>query len=255
MLTEVCLPDSFIQRIGRCGRRDGEEGIVYTFGDIKKQPEVEREKIQRLHEILTEIREKEINAEIKNKINELNIPASPFESYKRTLAYAFDSMLYSYIYDFVPTGTEIWNKGVLVTRKWIPTLEIEYRNERLRLPVKYSIPPSMIADWWLEYRDKYGKIRQTKDLNNLRKIGVTAKSVPIQETKDGKKRNIENCIHGLQAALVLKLKVRDEIFGLIRRLNTEVNHGYGGVGLRTGVASINVKNDVVNLFWYEPEGE
>lgn len=257
MLTEVCPSDSFIQRIGRCGRQEGEIGEVYTFGEIEKQPE-DIEKIQQLFAILKENDGKEINALIKNKINELNVPPTSFESYKRNLVYAMDSGLYRYIYDFVPTEAEVWDKGILLTRNWIPTLEIEYhdRDKRLRLPIIHSIPAHMIVDWWLEYRDEYGKIKYAKDPNDLRKNGIVVRSVSLRETRDDKKRTIkyENCIQGLQATLVLKLAYRDETFGLDYRTNTEVKRGYGGIGLQIRVASINVNDGVVNLFWYEPEG-
>jgi len=254
MITEACPPDSFIQRIGRCGRRKDEVGQVYILGPGDKKQQEEKEKIEQLFEILKKNEHKEINASIKSKINELNAPAISFDSCKKSLVYVMDSALYRYIYDFVPTEVGVWNKGILVTREWIPTLEIEFDNERLRLPVIHSVPPSMISDWWLEYKDEYGKLKRANEPKDLRKNGVVVKSVRVQE--DNKNFNkYDNCIHGLQATLVLKLVNRDENFGLNYRTNTKIKYGYGGIGLRIGVASVNANNGIVNLFWYEPEGE
>jgi len=126
MLSDLCEPDSFVQRIGRCARRQGEKGLVYAI-DIDSTPPHTRLLCQYLQQLSAGT---ELNTARKAELNALNEPPELGSVHLR-LEYVQDVALYRYIYDFVQENKSIWEQGVLITREWepcIPVVRSEKRN-------------------------------------------------------------------------------------------------------------------------------
>jgi len=126
MITDLCEPDSFVQRIGRCARRKGEKGEVYVIKATPAPPRTAalRAYLQRL------AAGTELDAKRKTEINAMNAPRQ-LDSIHLRLEYVQDVSLYRYIYDFVQENRGIWGQGVLITREWepcIPVVRSETRN-------------------------------------------------------------------------------------------------------------------------------
>lgn len=259
MLCEMCNPDSFIQRIGRCARRmrksdngveEPENGEVYTFGEISKHalPE-EIEAQRRLAELLHQNEGLDLDANTKAKINAFNVfDATLLARHRNTVIYAVDSALYDYVYNFVATGAEMWRKGVLVTRDWVPSLEIQPdgadSNERLKLSASYSVPRELVKGWWFEARDADGRpirIHGKKVIEQLQQhgIGIQDKAVNAYHTN---------------LVLWLKPEALDDVFGLRERQFVYTDKKFSG---QTGMRKCQAKPlpDAPALFWYEPEEE
>jgi len=250
MFTEVCNPDAFIQRIGRCARRDGEKGEVYMFGEIfsKALPE-ERKAQEQMLKLLRQHECEIIDANLKAQINALNIFDNALLARRRnTIIYTVDASLYDYVYNFVATGAEIWRKGVLVTRDWVPTIELQPdgmdAGERLRLAANYSVPKDLVKGWWFETRDEDGRpirIHGKKVIEQLREHGIGAQ---------------QGAVNACQATLVIWLKPEawDDVFGLKRRQVLPVKKEFAGLqGIRRCLAK--PLPDAPQLFWFEPEDE
>jgi len=247
MFTEVCNPDAFIQRIGRCARRHGEKGEVYMFGEIFPKELPEEKKAQ--EELLKLLRQHEceiIDANLKAQINALNIFNNALLARRRnTIIYTVDASLYDYVYNFVATGAEIWRKGVLVTRDWVPTIELQPdgmdAGERLRLAANYSVPKELVKGWWFETRDEDGRpirIHGKKVIEQLREHGIGAQ---------------QGAVNACQATLVIWLKPEawDKVFGLKRRQDLTVKREFAGLqGMRRCLARPHP--DAPQLFWFEP---
>jgi CRISPR-associated endonuclease/helicase Cas3 len=251
MLVEVCNPDAFIQRIGRCARRQGEKGKVYTFGEIFPKASPEEKKAQEeLLELLRQHKDKIIDANLKAQINALNIFDNGLLARRRnTIIYTVDASLYDYVYNFVATGAEVWRQGILVTRDWVPTIELQPgtdAGERLRLPATYSVPQNFVQDWWFETRDVDGRpirIHGKKEdvVEQLREHGIGAQ---------------QGTVNACQATLVIRLKPEawDKVFGLKRRQDLTVKREFAGLqGIRRCLAK--PLPDAPQLFWFEPEDE
>lgn len=113
-------PDGFVQQIGRCARRSGEQGDVHlVVGEDGEVPEFAR--------LLEE--GGEISSEVKVEINRLNEPPSPKEA-EGSVEYLHDEALYRYVFDFVPENAELWERGILVTRDWEPNVEVVFVEEQ-----------------------------------------------------------------------------------------------------------------------------
>lgn len=256
MLTEICNPDSFIQRIGRCARRtkrgcDGseepEQGEVYTFGDVAQEalPE-EKEAQQKLMKLLCCHKDETLDADLRRKTNELNVfDANLLDRRRSTVIYTADASLYNYVYNFIATGAEMWRKGVLVTRDWVPSLEIQPggadASERLRLPATYSVPKEFVQGWWFETRDVDGRpirIHGEDVVGQLQGHGVG-----IQQ----------QAVNAYQATLVIWLKPEawDEVFGLKERKFIPPKKEFAGLGMRRCL--VKPLPDAPELFWFEPE--
>lgn len=256
MLTEICSPDAFIQRIGRCARRctngSPETGIVYTFGDIVSGREVASEEIhsqERLSEYLSEITCQQITDDVKSRINSLNVLDDTLLRRRRnTITYTADAALYDYVYDFVATGVEFWKKGVLVTRSWVPTIEIqlagEDSDERLRLPLHYRVPDDLVEAWWLEICDEDGRPIRAYG----QRLGDQLRAAGIEAYE----RENRLYVNGYQSTLVLLLKADgyDEDFGL--RVREYVPPKSERVGLGLYRKSARVFRDTPCIFWFEP---
>ena len=161
MFTQMCEPDAFIQRIGRCARRKDEKGKVVVLEKTDSQspqrtdqlPEYLKNKLQA---------DDEIDTMHKDNINKMNIPPE-LDNVKQRLEYQQDEKMYGYIYDFVRENREIWKEGVIITRQWEPSVtlvmsevqngknyiggitETEFWNGE-ELKEHYSIPVSGAAD-------------------------------------------------------------------------------------------------------------
>lgn len=250
MLTEICNPDAFVQRIGRCARRSPEMGEVFTFGNITSNDNLieEKQAQQGLLNILKGIEGHEITDDTKKEINKHNIFDTNLLSRRRnTITYTADAALYDYVYDFVVTGAEFWKKGVLVTRDWVPTMEIQRlgadTDERLRLPVTHPVPEKLVSGWRFEVRDVDGRLIDVhgKDMaGRLREAGV---EVRMDDNKPS--------VNGYQATLVLWLKPEgfNEEFGLAER-EFETKTEFAGLGVVK--KSVRVRRDAPSIFWYEP---
>lgn len=259
MLTEVCNPDAFVQRIGRCARRskkrdDGteepEQGEVYTFGEIasKALPE-EKEAQRKLMDLLRQHECEILDASLKAKINALNVfDATLLARRRNTIIYTVDASLYDYVYNFVATGAEMWRKGVLVTRDWVPSLEVQPdgadTNERLRLPLTYSVPRELVKGWWFEARDVDG-----------RPIRIHGKDV-IEQLREHGIGIQQQAVNAYQATLVIWLQPEawDDVFGLKERRFVPVKSEFAGLsGMQRCLAK--PLPDAPALFWFEPQEE
>ncbi|MBW2020544.1 MAG: CRISPR-associated helicase Cas3' [Deltaproteobacteria bacterium] len=253
MLTEICMPDSFIQRIGRCARREKEEGQIYTFGEsnwfFHKE---EKEVSSSLLDLLLQIKGQEIG-DIKNEINELNTKnIGKLKNYRNSIVYASDLSLYQYIYDFVPEGLDTWRKGILATRDWLPSIHIQWgdnETNRLRLSANHFIPTKFIEDWWIEYRDEAHLSLQGKVLksNDPKELGL----------KPGKNKITLNA---REYSLVTKSSTGvGSDFGLIERITVVPKRSWGGLGIQKCETTYKVpeRNGVkaISIVWYKPEEE
>jgi CRISPR-associated endonuclease/helicase Cas3 len=113
-------PDGFVQQIGRCARRSGEEGDVYLVVE-------EGGEAPKFAELLEEVAE--ISPETKRRINRMNEPPS-IEGAEGSVEYLHDEALYRYVYDYVPENAELWERGTLVTRDWEPSIELVFTREQ-----------------------------------------------------------------------------------------------------------------------------
>ncbi|MCL6557352.1 MAG: CRISPR-associated helicase Cas3' [Firmicutes bacterium] len=259
MLTEVCSPDAFVQRIGRCARRskkrdDGteepEQGEVYTFGYVSPRVSpVEKEAQDKLMDLLQPYKGKALDADVKARINTLNVfDATLLARRRNTVAYAADASLYDYVYNFVATGAEIWRKGVLVTRDWVPTLEIqpdgEDPKERLRMSATYSVPKELVKGWWFEARDVDGRLIRIHGKDVLEQLQACGASTQ------------QKAVNAYHATLVIWLKPEawDDVFGLKERQFVSVKKEFAGsLGMRK--CTVKPLPDAPALFWFEPEEE
>jgi|Deesub1362A_J573_1020465.scaffolds.fasta_scaffold02693_3 CRISPR-associated endonuclease/helicase Cas3 len=251
MFTEICKPDSFIQRIGRCARRANEKGYVYIFGSPKSS--LSKALLDKLSKTKNQI----IDENIKNEINELNAQGlSELKKLRKSLIYTSDLALYQYVYDFVPESFEAWGKGILATRSWLPTVYVQWGNDennRLRLSAEYFLRSKLMDDWWIEYRDdesltSQGKIRKSNNPGELR--------LKLEEKKKNKLS-----INAKEYNLVVKPKSEciDSDFGLIERILAKHEKKWGGLGIQQHVATYKVpeRNKIkeISLTWYQPEEE
>ncbi len=121
MITDLCEPDSFIQRVGRCARRMGETGEIYLIN-----PNGDR--ISEATKPLWQLMQQRqpggpLDAQVKEDLNELNrVP--DLKDVPLRLEYLQDVSLYRYVYDFVQENWELWEKGVVITRDWEPSIPL-----------------------------------------------------------------------------------------------------------------------------------
>ena len=124
MVTDLCEPDSFVQRIGRCARRTGEKGQVSVIETSPAPP-----RTAKLRDYLQELgAHMELDATQKAKLNAMNAPPK-LDSVHLRLEYVQDTALYRYIYDFVQENKPIWERGMIITRQWEPCITV-VRSER-----------------------------------------------------------------------------------------------------------------------------
>ncbi|MBM7623688.1 CRISPR-associated helicase Cas3 [Sporohalobacter salinus] len=244
MFTEICTPDAFVQRIGRCARESG-VGKVYTFGNPNYMiDEKVGDKHKQLKENIFNYKTEILTNEIKEKINTLNTLDIIVEDLKSKLPYQIDEKLYKYIYDYNIACQDIWQDGMLITRDWMPSIYIECAGERLRIPMRYTLKEKHIQDWWLEVRGEYGEEKKIR-ANELDSFG--SEDLNIYWKKG------EKLIDAREVDLILKTELKDEEFGLIYRksINSDriqKNRKYNLVQL------IYEPIKGVKLFWWEPEG-
>ncbi|MGD9728030.1 MAG: DEAD/DEAH box helicase [Nitrospiraceae bacterium] len=126
MITDLCECDSFVQRIGRCARRPGESGEVYLINDDGGQ----RRRGRALWEAFKgRAVGSLIDAEAKQHLNEHNAIPDLNRIHLR-LEYLQDQSLYRYVYDFVQENQELWEKGVVITREWEPSIALVHSEQR-----------------------------------------------------------------------------------------------------------------------------
>lgn len=125
MITDLCEPDSFVQRIGRCARRRGERGRVYLIEATPTPP-----RTVALRDYFRELPAgSELDSNRKAELNEMNTPPE-LDTVHLRLEYVQDVALYRYIYDFVQENKAIWNQGVLITREWEPCIPVVRSEQR-----------------------------------------------------------------------------------------------------------------------------
>ncbi len=119
MVTDLCEPDSFVQRIGRCARRKGEKGRVSVIETSPAPPRTAnfRDYLQKLGAHI------ELDATQKAKLNAMNAPPK-LDNVHLRLEYVQDTALYRYIYDFVQENKPIWERGMIITRQWEPCITV-----------------------------------------------------------------------------------------------------------------------------------
>ena len=127
MFSQLCEPDAFIQRIGRCARRKGEKGSVYVLQDENARA---TRGSRDLRTYLATLQPgDELNAQRKGELNALNHPPNLAKVPLR-LEYLQDQKLYGYVYDFVRENKEVWERGLLVTREWEPSVTLVLSEQR-----------------------------------------------------------------------------------------------------------------------------
>jgi CRISPR-associated endonuclease/helicase Cas3 len=125
MITDLCEPDSFVQRIGRCARRKGERGAVSV---IQADPAPLR--TATLRDYLRNLaNDTPLDATRKAELTALNEPPQ-LDSVHLRLEYVQDVALYRYIYDFVQENKAIWEQGMLITREWEPSIPVVRSEKR-----------------------------------------------------------------------------------------------------------------------------
>jgi CRISPR-associated endonuclease/helicase Cas3 len=122
MITDLCEPDSFIQRTGRCARRATETGDVYLVAPPEGR--IIPHGTKSLWDFMQQRPPgSPLDAEVKQDLNKLNhIP--DLKAVPLRLEYLQDLSLYRYVYDFVQENRELWEKGVLITREWEPSIAV-----------------------------------------------------------------------------------------------------------------------------------
>lgn len=128
LLTEVCLPDSLVQRAGRCNRRGkfNTTAEVVVVGSripkfVRTLPEEQEQKFrtllqQRNGEVLTP-------AFVKDMLNCLERPLL-IDPRAKT---AFE-MLYEYVYEFALENQPLHERGFVATRSWEPAVPLVIRS-------------------------------------------------------------------------------------------------------------------------------
>ncbi|RKU07571.1 CRISPR-associated helicase Cas3' [Candidatus Poribacteria bacterium] len=161
MFTQICEPDAFIQRIGRCARRKGEKGKVVVLQGAETESYLRIVQLQEYFDKILQVNS-EINTLHKDEIKKMNSPPE-IENVKQRLEYQQDEAMHQYIYDFVRENRELWKEGVIITRQWEPSITLVMSEERNSesyiggIPAKqfwsgeelkehYSIPVSGAAD-------------------------------------------------------------------------------------------------------------
>ena len=242
MFTQLCEPDAFIQRIGRCARRKDESGKAIV---LHKTNSRSTERTTQLQEYLGNLQvDSEINTVHKDKINKMNNPPE-FDNVKQRLEYQQDEMMHRYIYDFIRENRELWEKGVIVTRQWEPSITLVMSEERggenyiggilkqrfwsgEELKEHYSIPVSGAADiagacaWVFEGydtdRDKTSRIVIDKDMA----LGEALRFAGHLQIKNDAK---EASFYGIDVSLILLLPLNDGVDQLPRIYKDE-NFGF-----------------------------
>ncbi|HWP56704.1 MAG TPA: DEAD/DEAH box helicase [Candidatus Acidoferrales bacterium] len=204
MITDLCECDSFVQRIGRCARRPRETGEVYLIRDPGKQSQ----RGATVWELLKDRPEGTlIDGKIKQELNAHN-PIPDLGRIHLRLEYLQDQSLYRYVYDFVQENRELWEKGIVITRDWEPSIAVvrsEQRNgatyiggipardfwrskevkEKLLLPVSGAADISPYCVWVFEGYDEANQYTQrfavggSKErtlVEALRLAGISARS-------------------------------------------------------------------------------
>lgn len=243
MFTQLCDPDAFIQRIGRCARRKDENGKVTVLEKTDGQSP------QRTHQLQEYLKNKlhggdEINILHKDNINKMNVPPE-LTKVKQRLEYQQDEMMHRYIYDFVRENRELWEKGIIVTRQWEPSITLVMSEERGggnyiggipkqrfwwgdKLKEYYSIPVSGAADiagscaWIFEGydtdRDKTSRIVVGTDVA----LGEALRLAGHLKIKNDAK---EASFYGIDVPLILLLPLND-VVDQLHRIYKDANFGF-----------------------------
>lgn len=127
MITDLCEPDSFIQRAGRCARRVGEVGEMYlTSPSGGRIPEAAKSLWYFMEQRLPG---SPLDVQLRQDLNQLNcIP--DLRAVPLRLEYLQDLSLHRYVYDFVQENRELWEKGVVITRDWEPSIVVVRSEKR-----------------------------------------------------------------------------------------------------------------------------
>ncbi len=239
LITNFCEPDSFVQRIGRCARRSGEQGQVHfinaTGGRVSRRGKILRDFFSgtSVGSIL--------GSKTKSGLNALN-SVTDLSRTPLKLEYLQDQSLYRYIYDFVQENRELWQKGVLITRDWEPTITVVLSEnidgqdfiggipardfwmakeikEKLLLPVSGASEIAPYCAWVFEVYNEGNQYAQriavagSKErslVEALKMAGISAKS---QQEKDPNK---VKAVYGLDLPLIFIVpnspEIRQKIF-------------------------------------------
>ena len=225
MFTQICEPDAFIQRIGRCARRKGEKGKVVVLQEAETQSYPRIVQLQEYFDKMLRVNS-EINTLHKDEINKMNSPPE-IENVKHRLEYQQNEAMHQYIYDFVRENRELWKEGVIITRQWEPSITLVMSEERSSesyiggIPAKqfwggeelkehYSIPVSGAADiagacaWIFEGHntDQDKTLRYAVGGEKDRPLGETLRLAGYLQFKNQDK---EASLYAIEVPLVLLL--------------------------------------------------
>ena len=121
MITDLCEPDSFVQRVGRCARRSGETGEVYLVAPGQRR--ISRRAVSLWDRMRDQPPGVSLDAGVKKELNRLNL-VPDLNAVPQRLEYLQNLSLHRYVYDFVEENRELWEKGILITRDWEPSIPV-----------------------------------------------------------------------------------------------------------------------------------
>jgi CRISPR-associated endonuclease/helicase Cas3 len=235
MITDLCEPDSFTQRIGRCARRAGESGEVYVIANANGKVPAHGEL---LHGFLKDrLPGSPLNADDKQILNDLN--ATPdLRRIPLRLEYMQDESLYRYVYDFVEENRELWEKGLVVTREWEPAVTFvlgERRDgqdyiggiaarefwsgkeikESLALPLSAAADVARYCAWVFEGYNEGNQYEQRVPMGGAqdRTLADALEFAGLRPWRSGEGRdeNKVNPLYGFGIPLVLLLATRESV--------------------------------------------
>jgi CRISPR-associated endonuclease/helicase Cas3 len=234
MITDLCEPDSFAQRIGRCARRSGESGVVRVIAHADGTVPVHG---RLLHEFLKDrSSDSPLDSEAKQALNALNA-APDLRRVPSRLEFIQDESLYRYVYDFVEENRELWEKGIIVTREWEPAITfvlsercygqeciggIAARDfwrgreikEKLALPLSAAADLAQSCTWVFEGCNEGNQYGRRISLGGTRSRtladALEVAGLRPRKSGDGRDENKVKPLYGFGIPLVLMLAVREQ---------------------------------------------
>lgn len=125
LITEICNPDSLVQRMGRCNRKGQEANakVIVVGSQIPEYLNAFGENNEAYKAYLTKL------SESNNQTIHRGFPREVMEIFPKPVlidprAETAFNMLYSYVYDFDLEYKNLHDLGFIATRSWDPTLEV-----------------------------------------------------------------------------------------------------------------------------------
>lgn len=144
LLTEICLPDSLVQRAGRCNRRgkfDRTAEVIVVGSRIPKFVRtLPEEQEQKFLALLQERSGSTLTSDlVKEMINCLDRPLLIDPRAKTSF-----EMLYEYVYEFALENQPLHERGFIATRSWEPAIPVVICGDE-KIEAEISVPVSYLA--------------------------------------------------------------------------------------------------------------